>query len=265
MEIIPAIDILGGRCVRLYQGDYARETVFSEDPVAMARRWEAEGAPRLHLIDLDGARAGEPVNAEVIERVVCGVNIPCQVGGGIRSLDTVLRYLEMGVQRIILGTAAVRAQTLVAEACYRYPGSIIVGVDARGGQAAISGWLERSEEKAEALMARLVELGVPRFIYTDIARDGTLKGPNFAALDRRRSGRARPRHRLRRHRHPRPPAPPDAHESRRGHPRRRPLPRRTDPPGGPPGRRRRLAKGARAVSLLTLVACSSLCLCHTPS
>jgi len=184
MEIIPAIDILGGRCVRLYQGDYARETVFSEDPVAMARRWEEEGAPRLHLIDLDGARAGEPVNAEVIERVVCGVNIPCQVGGGIRSLNTVLRYLEMGVQRIILGTAAVRAQTLVAEACYRYPGSIIVGVDARGGQAAISGWLERSEEKAEALMARLVELGVPRFIYTDIARDGTLKGPNFAALDR---------------------------------------------------------------------------------
>jgi phosphoribosylformimino-5-aminoimidazole carboxamide ribotide isomerase len=184
MEIIPAIDILGGRCVRLYQGDYARETVFSEDPVAMARRWEEEGAPRLHLIDLDGARAGEPVNAEVIERVVCGVNIPCQVGGGIRSLDTVRRYLEMGVQRIILGTAAVRAQTLVAEACYRYPGSIIVGVDARGGQAAISGWLERSEEKAEALMARLVELGVPRFIYTDIARDGTLKGPNFAALDR---------------------------------------------------------------------------------
>jgi phosphoribosylformimino-5-aminoimidazole carboxamide ribotide isomerase len=184
MEIIPAIDILGGRCVRLYQGDYARETVFSEDPVAMARRWEEEGAPRLHLIDLDGARAGEPVNAEVIERVVCGVNIPCQVGGGIRSLDCVLRYLEMGVQRIILGTAAVRAQTLVAEACYRYPGSIIVGVDARGGQAAISGWLERSEEKAEALMARLVELGVPRFIYTDISRDGTLKGPNFAALDR---------------------------------------------------------------------------------
>ena len=184
MEIIPAIDILGGRCVRLYQGDYARETVFSEDPVAMARRWEEEEAPRLHLIDLDGARAGEPVNAEVIERVVCGVNIPCQVGGGIRSLNTVLRYLEMGVQRIILGTAAVRAQTLVAEACYRYPGSIIVGVDARGGQAAISGWLERSEEKAEALMARLVELGVPRFIYTDIARDGTLKGPNFAALDR---------------------------------------------------------------------------------
>jgi phosphoribosylformimino-5-aminoimidazole carboxamide ribotide isomerase len=184
MELIPAIDIRDGRCVRLYQGDYARETVFSDDPPAIARRWQEEGAPRLHLIDLDGARAGEPVNMQVVEAIACAVSIPCQVGGGIRSLDTVARYLEMGVQRVILGTVAVRAQTLVAEACYRYPGAIIVGVDARNGRAAISGWLERSEEKADALMARLVEVGVPRFIYTDIARDGTLKGPNLAVLTR---------------------------------------------------------------------------------
>jgi len=184
MELIPAIDIRDGRCVRLYQGDYARETVFSDDPPAIARRWQEEGAPRLHLIDLDGARAGEPVNMQVVEAIADAVSIPCQVGGGIRSLDTVARYLEMGVQRVILGTVAVRAQTLVAEACYRYPGAIIVGVDARNGRAAISGWLERSEEKADALMARLVEVGVPRFIYTDIARDGTLKGPNLAVLTR---------------------------------------------------------------------------------
>jgi phosphoribosylformimino-5-aminoimidazole carboxamide ribotide isomerase len=184
MEVIPAVDIRGGRCVRLYQGDYARETVFSDDPVAMARRWQEEGAPRLHLIDLDGARAGEPLNVEVIGRMVACVDIPCQVGGGIRSLDTVAHYLEMGVAQVILGTVAVRAQTLVAEACYRYPGDIIVAVDSRRGEVAIQGWRERSEERTEGLMARLVELGVPRFIYTDIARDGTKKGPNFAALAR---------------------------------------------------------------------------------
>jgi len=184
MEIIPAIDVRDSRCVRLYQGDYARETIFSDDPVAMARRWQEEGAPRLHLIDLDGARVGEPVNADVIEQMVACVDIPCQVGGGIRSLDTVARYLEMGVEQVILGTVAVRAQTLVAEACYRYPGDIVVAVDARGGEVAIQGWRERSEERTEELMARLVEVGVPRFIYTDIARDGTKKGPNFAALAR---------------------------------------------------------------------------------
>ncbi len=116
--------------------------------------------------------------------MVACVDIPCQVGGGIRSLDTVARYLEMGVEQVILGTVAVRAQTLVAEACYRYPGDIIVAVDARRGEVAIQGWRERSEERTEELMARLVELGVPRFIYTDIARDGTKKGPNFAALAR---------------------------------------------------------------------------------
>jgi len=184
MEVIPAVDIRDGRCVRLYQGDYARETVFSEDPVAMARRWQDEGAPRLHLIDLDGARVGEPVNAAVIEKIVTRVDIPCQVGGGIRSLDTVARYLEMGVERVILGTVAVRARTIVAEACYRHPGAIIVGVDARRGEVAIRGWRERSKDRAEGLMAQLVEVGVPRFIYTDIARDGTMKGPNFAALAR---------------------------------------------------------------------------------
>ncbi|MGD0766456.1 MAG: 1-(5-phosphoribosyl)-5-[(5-phosphoribosylamino)methylideneamino]imidazole-4-carboxamide isomerase [Dehalococcoidia bacterium] len=184
MELIPAIDIRDGHCVRLYQGDYSRETVFSDDPTAVALRWQEQGASRLHLIDLDGARAGEPVNIEVVEAIARAVTIPCQVGGGIRTLATVASYVAMGIERVILGTVAVRAQTLVAEACYRYPGAIIVAVDARDGRAAISGWLERSEQRDDELMARLVEVGVPRFIYTDIARDGTMKGPNLAALAR---------------------------------------------------------------------------------
>jgi len=184
MELIPAIDIRDGHCVRLYQGDYSRETVFSDDPTAVALRWQEQGASRLHLIDLDGARAGEPVNIEVVEAIARAVTIPCQVGGGIRTLATVASYVAMGIERVILGTVAVRAQTLVAEACYRYPGAIIVAVDARDGRAAISGWLERSEQRDDELMARLVEVGVPRFIYTDIARDGTMQGPNLAALAR---------------------------------------------------------------------------------
>jgi len=184
IELIPAIDIRGGRCVRLYQGDYSRETVFSDDPVAMARRWQEQGAPRLHLIDLDGARAGEPVNAAVIERIVAAVAVPCQVGGGIRRLDAIARYREMGVERVILGTVAVEEPSLVAEARALYGDAIVVGVDARRGLVATHAWRERSQEGAEDLMRRLVELGVPRFIYTDIARDGTLKGPNLAAIEK---------------------------------------------------------------------------------
>ncbi len=184
IELIPAIDIRGGRCVRLYQGDYSRETVFSDDPVAMARRWQEQGAPRLHLIDLDGARAGEPVNAAVIERIVAAVAVPCQVGGGIRRLDAIARYREMGVERVILGTVAVEEPSLVAEARALYGDAIVVGVDARRGLVATHAWRKRSQEGAEDLMRRLVELGVPRFIYTDIARDGTLKGPNLAAIEK---------------------------------------------------------------------------------
>ena len=184
MEIIPAVDIRGGRCVRLYQGDYDRETVFSEDPVGMARRWERLGAPRLHVVDLDGARAGRPVNGRVIEELLSAIEIPVQVAGGIRELGVMSRYLEMGADRVILGTAAVHDQPLVSRACASFSGAVVVAVDARRGHVATAGWREASDETPEGLMRRLAELGVPRFIFTDIGRDGTLRGPNFTAVGR---------------------------------------------------------------------------------
>ena len=184
MELIPAIDIRDGRCVRLYQGDYARETVFSDDPVAMARRWQAEGAARLHLVDLDGAREGRPVNNGVIIAIARAVSVPCQVGGGVRSVQTIERYLTGGVERVILGSVAVEQPSVLAAALARHGEAIIAGVDARSGRVAVHGWRERSPEKAEDLMRRLAAMGVRRFIYTDVARDGTLRGPNFAATAR---------------------------------------------------------------------------------
>jgi len=184
MEVIPAVDIRGGRCVRLYQGDYDRETVFSEDPVAMACHWERLGALRLHVVDLDGARAGQPVNDRVIEKLLSTVEIPVQVAGGIRELDVISRYLEMGADRVVLGTAAVHDQPLVGRACATFREGVVVAVDARRGRVATAGWREASGETPEGLMRRLAELGVPRFIFTDISRDGTLRGPNFAAIGR---------------------------------------------------------------------------------
>jgi phosphoribosylformimino-5-aminoimidazole carboxamide ribotide isomerase len=184
MELIPAIDIRDGRCVRLYQGDYAQETVFSDDPVAVARRWQAEGAPRLHLVDLDGAREGRPVNNGVIVAIARAVSIPCQVGGGIRSVQTIERYLSAGVERVILGSVAVEQPSVLGAALALHGEAIIAGVDARGGRVALHGWRERSTEKAEDLVRRLANVGVRRFIYTDIARDGTLRGPNLAATAR---------------------------------------------------------------------------------
>ncbi|MGB6838513.1 MAG: 1-(5-phosphoribosyl)-5-[(5-phosphoribosylamino)methylideneamino]imidazole-4-carboxamide isomerase [Dehalococcoidia bacterium] len=181
MEVIPAIDIRGGRCVRLYQGDYARETVFSDDPVAVARRWAAEGAPRLHLVDLDGARQGRPVNQRVIADIIRDVSVPVQVGGGVRDMAAIEELLAAGADRAILGTTAVREPDLVREACARYGERIVVSVDAREGLAATEAWRETSEMRAEDLMHAMVELGVRRFVYTDIARDGTMTEPNFAA------------------------------------------------------------------------------------
>jgi phosphoribosylformimino-5-aminoimidazole carboxamide ribotide isomerase len=184
MEVIPAVDIRGGRCVRLYQGDYDRETVFSEDPAGMARHWERLGAPRLHVVDLDGARSGRPVNDRVIEELLSTVGIPVQVAGGIRQLEVIGRYLEMGAARVILGTAAVHDQPLVSKACAMFREAVVVAVDARRGRVETAGWREASGETPEGLMRRLAELGVPLFIFTDISRDGTLRGPNFAAIGR---------------------------------------------------------------------------------
>lgn len=181
MEIIPAIDLRNGRCVRLYQGDYAQETVFSDDPVGMARHWESLGASRLHIVDLDGAARGEPVNAAVVEAIARAIAIPIQVGGGLRTLETIEHTLALGANRVILGTAAVDDQDLVAEACRRLGEAIVVGVDARDGMVAVRGWREGSGIVAEALVQRMASLGVRRIVYTDIARDGTLGGPNFEA------------------------------------------------------------------------------------
>jgi len=182
MEIIPAIDIKEGYCVRLHQGDYLRETVFSDDPIAVAVRWARLGAPRLHIVDLDGAKEGSPQNLELIAEIVLAVDIPVQMGGGIRSLETIERVLGLGVDRVVLGTIAVRNPTLVAEACRRFGSSIVVSLDARNEYVAVRGWQERTGIPVAELLKQLAWLGVDRFIYTDIARDGTLTQPNFEAI-----------------------------------------------------------------------------------
>jgi phosphoribosylformimino-5-aminoimidazole carboxamide ribotide isomerase len=183
MEIIPAIDLRGGRCVRLHQGDYDRETVFADDPAAMARRWRDAGATRLHLVDLDGARDGRPVNRATVEKILAAVEIPVQLGGGIRDLETVQRYLGDGVNRVILGTVAVKDQVFLARALAEFPSRIVVGVDARDGIVVMEGWREASRLTSVDLLRQLAKLGVPRVIYTDTLRDGTLTEPNFAVLE----------------------------------------------------------------------------------
>jgi len=182
MEIIPAIDIRDGRCVRLDQGDYARETVFADDPVEVAKRWEALGAPRIHVVDLDGAKDGVPRNEAIIWRVIEAVSTPVQVGGGNRTLDVVDSYIKAGADRVALGTAAVKDQTVLVNALALFGDRILVGVDARDGMVATDGWLETSSTSAVDLIAQLALLNVPRIFYTDISRDGMLGGPNFPAI-----------------------------------------------------------------------------------
>lgn len=182
MEIIPAIDLKGDRCVRLYQGDYSQETVFSDNPVGVALHWQSLGASRLHLVDLDGAAKGELHHLKTISGVVQAVKIPVQVGGGIRQLRTMEQLREVGVERVILGTAAVENPNLVKEACRRLGEVIIVGIDTRDGYIATRGWQQKTTLSALALIGKMAKLGVKRFIYTDITRDGTLTEPNFEAI-----------------------------------------------------------------------------------
>jgi phosphoribosylformimino-5-aminoimidazole carboxamide ribotide isomerase len=181
MEVIPAIDIRGGRCVRLAQGDYARETVFADDPVAMARRWVAAGATRLHVVDLDGAREGRPVNIEAVRAIAAAAPCPVQTGGGIRDLAAVRALLDAGVARVVLGTAAVKAPDLVRAALAAAGERLIVSVDARDGRVRTEGWTEGSDLAASALVDQLAALGVRRIVYTDISRDGVTGGPNLDA------------------------------------------------------------------------------------
>ncbi|MGD1703176.1 1-(5-phosphoribosyl)-5-[(5-phosphoribosylamino)methylideneamino]imidazole-4-carboxamide isomerase [Dapis sp. BLCC M229] len=182
MNIIPAIDILGGRCVRLYQGDYERTQVFNDNPVDVAKRWVKEGATKLHLVDLDGAKAGQPVNQKTIEAIVKAVDVPVQVGGGLRNYSAVASLLALGVQQAILGTVALERPQLVSNLCQEFSGQIIVGIDARDGKVATKGWLETSEVSATDLARQMAKFKVAAIVYTDIHRDGTLKGPNIEAL-----------------------------------------------------------------------------------
>ncbi|MEL6496229.1 MAG: 1-(5-phosphoribosyl)-5-[(5-phosphoribosylamino)methylideneamino]imidazole-4-carboxamide isomerase [Cyanobacteria bacterium J06623_7] len=182
MEVIPAIDLLDGKCVRLYQGDYDQASIFNDNPVEVARQWASEGATRLHVVDLDGAKEGKSVNLAVIEAIAKAIDIPVQVGGGLRDRPGVKRLLETGVQRAILGTVAVEKPELVTELCRDYPQQIVVGIDARNGMVATRGWLETSEVAATDLAKRMAQEGAAAIIYTDIHRDGTLTGPNMPAL-----------------------------------------------------------------------------------
>jgi phosphoribosylformimino-5-aminoimidazole carboxamide ribotide isomerase len=168
--------------VRLYQGDYNRETVFSDDPLDVALRWQSMGAPRLHIVDLDGAADGEPRNLDSIKEIAKAMLIPTQLGGGIRRLATIEQVLKAGIERVILGTVAVENPRLVEEACRHFRDSIVVSIDARGGYMATHGWLQDSDLSTVALAEAMVPLGVRRFIYTDITRDGTLTEPNFSAI-----------------------------------------------------------------------------------
>jgi len=186
MLIIPAIDLKDGRCVRLQQGDMNAETVFSEDPVAMARHWVDQGAKRLHLVDLNGARAGKPKNEAVIKKMVAavGADVPIQLGGGIRDMDTIERYLDDGVGFVIIGTAAVKNPGLVHDAASAFAGHIIVALDARDGRVAVEGWSKLTGHDVIDLAKKFEDLGVEAIIYTDIGRDGMLTGVNIEATQR---------------------------------------------------------------------------------
>ncbi|MGM9529505.1 MAG: 1-(5-phosphoribosyl)-5-[(5-phosphoribosylamino)methylideneamino]imidazole-4-carboxamide isomerase [Phascolarctobacterium sp.] len=181
MIIYPAIDIRGGRCVRLTEGRFDAETVFADDPAEMALKWAGLGAEFLHLVDLDGALAGEGRNVPVIQRILKSVSIPVQLGGGIRNLETIEKLLELGVTRLILGSAAVKNPELVQEACKKYPGHIAVGIDAKKGEVAIEGWGQGSGVAATELAKKMASFGVETIIYTDISRDGMLSGVNVEA------------------------------------------------------------------------------------
>lgn len=181
MILFPAIDIRKGKCVRLLEGRFDQETVYGEDPVAMARRWQEEGAEYLHVVDLDGALAGMPQNLAIIREICAQVDMPVQMGGGIRTLETIDEVFSAGVQRVILGSIAVRQPELVREACRRYGDRIVVGIDAREGMVAVEGWGISGDVKAEDLACRMKEAGVRRIVFTDISRDGTLQGVNVEA------------------------------------------------------------------------------------
>ena len=182
MLIIPAIDLKDGRCVRLRQGDLQQETVYSDDPPAMALRWQDLGASLLHVVDLNGAIEGRPANLAQIEAILNAVSVPVQVGGGIRTLDTVRTYLGCGAKRVVMGTAVLQNRSVLEEACELFPERILVGIDAKNGMVAVKGWTAVSDTSARDLVKTLAGLNLAGVIYTDISRDGMLQGPNLSSL-----------------------------------------------------------------------------------
>jgi phosphoribosylformimino-5-aminoimidazole carboxamide ribotide isomerase len=181
--VIPAIDLKDGRCVRLKQGDMKTATVFSDDPVAMAKHWAAQGARRLHIVDLNGAIAGRPKNEKVIREMIAAVGdkVPIQLGGGIRDLDAIEAYIDAGVTYVIIGTAAVKNPGFLSDACYAFPGHVIAGLDARDGKVAVEGWSKMTGHDVIDLAKKFEEYGVESIIYTDIGRDGMMSGINIEA------------------------------------------------------------------------------------
>ena len=182
MIIFPAIDVRGGQCVRLQQGDYGRETVFGADPAAMAQRWVSEGAKYLHIVDLDGAKEGRPINGDSVQRIVQAGGVPCQFGGGLRTEADIILALSWGVERVVIGTRALKAPGWFEEMCVRFPGQIVLGIDARNGNVATDGWLEVSQIGAIELAQRFAHLPLAALVYTDISRDGMLQGANVEAM-----------------------------------------------------------------------------------
>ena len=184
MELWPAIDIRGGRCVRLRQGDYDQETGVADDPVQMAAHWVAQGARRLHLVDLDGARSGSMENSPVVEAILQTVEVPCQLGGGVRSQQVIEHWLGLGVARLVVGTQALKAPQWFEQMARQFPGRLVLGLDARDGRVATGGWLETSDVDALELARRYQHLPLAAIVYTDIARDGMMQGPNLAGVGR---------------------------------------------------------------------------------
>jgi phosphoribosylformimino-5-aminoimidazole carboxamide ribotide isomerase len=186
MQIWPAIDLRDGKCVRLEQGDYQRETVFGGDPASMARQWVEQGAECLHLVDLDGARSGHVQNRASIQAIVEAVSVPCEVGGGIRDLETITDLLELGVARLIIGTKALKEPEWFRDVCRQFPGRLVLGIDALKGRVATDGWLKASEVSATRLASDLSKEPIAAIVYTDITTDGMLAGPNLEAMDEMR-------------------------------------------------------------------------------
>jgi phosphoribosylformimino-5-aminoimidazole carboxamide ribotide isomerase len=182
MQVIPAIDLRGGRCVRLRQGDFDRETVFGDDPAAMALRWQSDGAQRIHLVDLDGAKAGRPVNVEAVKQIVERVGVPCQLGGGLRDQATIAVWLASGLDRVVVGTQALRDPDWFARMSELFPGRLLLGLDARDGKVATAGWIDVSSIQALTFARQFESLPIAGIIYTDIERDGMLGGPNLESI-----------------------------------------------------------------------------------